>query len=123
MNRPRKPFQIHLSTALVLMFVPAGLVWLNVRKVKTDIYEEFPKEIEIEIRYFFSPMPTHGRGWPWHFQVYWNWFDVEKLNWTLSKVDLKESSSVDWDQSHLFLNILVALAMQRPVHSYQKVAP
>ena len=27
---PRKPFQIHLSTAIVLMFVASGLMWANV---------------------------------------------------------------------------------------------
>ena len=26
---PRKPFQIHLSTAIVMMFVAGGLIWAN----------------------------------------------------------------------------------------------
>ena len=31
-DKPRRPwFQIHLSTAIVLMFVAGGLVWANIR--------------------------------------------------------------------------------------------
>jgi hypothetical protein len=28
---PRKRFQVHLSTAIVMMFVAGGLIWANVR--------------------------------------------------------------------------------------------
>jgi len=34
---PRRRFQIHLSTAIVLMFVAGGLMWANVRYVMQDV--------------------------------------------------------------------------------------
>lgn len=34
--QPRKRFQIHLSTAIVLMFVAGALIWANVRMNRTE---------------------------------------------------------------------------------------
>src|SRR5437868_13219387 len=33
---PRKRFQFHLSTAIVMMFVAGGLIWANVRGYKAE---------------------------------------------------------------------------------------
>ncbi len=61
--KPRKLFQLHLSTALVLMVLAGALVWLNVRKVLTEEHEELKNNI--------SPLAVLARGWPWTFQNYW----------------------------------------------------
>ena len=49
---PRKRFQIHLSTAIVLMFVAGGLIWAN-----TEWQFEFDQHSGID-----GPQP--GLGWP-----------------------------------------------------------
>jgi hypothetical protein len=46
---PKRPFQIHLSTLLVLIFVLSGLLWLNLRQP-------------------FSNSPSYTFGWP--FEVF-----------------------------------------------------
>jgi len=54
-SKPKKGpwFQYHLSTAIVLMFVAAGLLWANMHWSKADLnwggYSQ-------------------ARGWPWHLQ-------------------------------------------------------
>jgi len=35
-DKPRRWFQIHLSTAIALMFVAGGLMWLNFGWLRTD---------------------------------------------------------------------------------------
>ena len=39
---PRKRFQIHLSTAIVLMFVAGMLIWANIRERYSRMLEEAP---------------------------------------------------------------------------------
>ncbi|HYG77124.1 MAG TPA: hypothetical protein VEK08_19120 [Planctomycetota bacterium] len=60
MSPPRRWFQIHLSTAVVLMFVAGGLVCLNLEW--NDVY--------LVPNYFgFGPLTVwQERGWPF---VYW----------------------------------------------------
>ena len=50
-EKPRRWFQFHLSTAVVLMFVAAGLIWANAERTKFSLGEQ--------ICYF--------RGWPYTF--------------------------------------------------------
>ncbi len=56
----RRFFQIHLSTAVVLMFVAGVLVWANVREQRSIIYN--PPD-----PFTGAPRPQFmivGRGWP-----------------------------------------------------------
>jgi hypothetical protein len=73
--RPRRWFQIHLSTAVVLMFAAGGLIWANVprheirvEKVSSNTSEavwwfyernEIPKDQPIECR-----IESETCGWP-----------------------------------------------------------
>ena len=41
---PRRRFQIHLSTAIVLMFVAGGLIWANVRLRRTAEWESLARD-------------------------------------------------------------------------------
>jgi len=111
MNQTRKLFQLHLSTALVLMFVAAGLVWLNVREVKTGNYEKPWTYVPVSMSLLSNAkVLTHARGWPWYFQSYWyeSWVYPEIYG---SAPEWKEGSIVEWDRWHLAFNILVALAL------------
>jgi len=109
----RKLFQLHLSTALVLMFVAAGLVWLNVRKVKN----EKPDPTGFGLLYV-PPWKLHARGWPLEYQYFWGEYDrvyysslVSDTGAPIPGRQLDESSGVGWDRWHLAYNILVALAI------------
>jgi len=101
----RKLFQIHLSTALVLMFVAGGLVWLNVRKVKMDYEEQVNSGAFATL--LDNPVDTHIRGWPWKYQTYWEVFAwLNTPEW--QECDM---TGVVTDEWHLAYNILVALAI------------
>src|SRR4051794_22733661 len=62
-DKPRRWFQIHLSTAIVLMFVASGLLWLNLK----DFYNS---QLDYSA---FSPEVRHV-GWP--VRVHFRW-DVD----------------------------------------------
>jgi hypothetical protein len=49
----RRWFQIHLSTAIVMMFVAGGLLWINLKEPSDE--PVFEKDVNYVI---------HGRGWP-----------------------------------------------------------
>jgi hypothetical protein len=53
----RRWFQIHLSTAILLMFVAGGIIGQNVRQL--EIVEHLPSKSD--------PWRCHrtGQGWPW----------------------------------------------------------
>jgi hypothetical protein len=53
---PRRWFQIHLSTAVMLMFVSGGLIWANVEEVK-----------RIGLTTRLGHVWT--QGWPWYWAV------------------------------------------------------
>lgn len=53
----RKRCQIHLSTAIVMMFVAGGLTWANVRESKFDLLFEAGLITVVATR----------RGWPYWF--------------------------------------------------------
>jgi hypothetical protein len=61
---PRRAwFQIHLSTAVVMMIVATALLWLNTRTI--TIEPEKPNTFESDLeafRNFFQKAPKHG--WP-----------------------------------------------------------
>src|SRR5690349_11232386 len=59
---PPKRFQIHLSTAIVLMFVAGGLIWTNVRG---GIVKRVEDTIFID----------HYYGWPFGDLIYSTTFD------------------------------------------------
>lgn len=50
MPKPRPWFQIHLSTAVVLMIVSGGLLWANLRRQPVPIFQD--------VSYFYE------QGWP-----------------------------------------------------------
>jgi hypothetical protein len=58
LKKPRHFFQIHLSTAVVTMFVAAGLMWLNL--VPQRLYDQPNSRYIMEIR-----------GWPNEFHEGW----------------------------------------------------
>ncbi len=76
---PRRRFQIHLSTALVLMFAAAGLLFLNMNRFGNENFTEQQQEM-LNYSYRHSqttsavPFQSHifvraVRGWPLVFQV------------------------------------------------------
>jgi len=54
--RKRPLFQFHLSTAVILMFVAGGLIWLNVNE------RHFGRGAEGSLIWVVSD--EYGRGWP-----------------------------------------------------------
>ncbi|MCY3017909.1 MAG: hypothetical protein NTW87_02605 [Planctomycetota bacterium] len=88
-EKPKKRpwFQFHLSTAVVLMFVVGGLVWLNTRKIRPypPLGELPPPASDELVEHNWSifvggtiafPPGSGGpiqcedfRGWPWHYYV------------------------------------------------------
>lgn len=60
----RRWFQIHLSTAVMLMFCAGGLLWLNVdKRAHTDEFlKSFGVEFENELDLIYV------RGWPFAFE-------------------------------------------------------
>jgi hypothetical protein len=59
-QKPRRWFQIHLSTAIVLMFVASGLLWFNFKDFYNTHWEYFA----------YSPEVRH-MGWP--VRVHFRW--------------------------------------------------
>lgn len=66
----RKRFQIHLSTAIVLMFAAGGLMWANlIPRIATVVYRF---ELHGESG-FVAPVESKEYGWPFvHFLSYEN---------------------------------------------------
>lgn len=63
LNQPRpKRFQIHLSTAVVLMFVAGALLWANL--VPHPEYYRFPEKPTRSSGYFYN---STNYGWPKRF--------------------------------------------------------
>ncbi len=65
----RRWFQFHLSTAIVLMFVAAGLLWINVRIDPATIVHlpYIPPDSNVT---FSPPLGVADcRGWPWYFHM------------------------------------------------------
>jgi len=56
----RRWFQIHLSTAVVLMFVAGGLLWANMMPRWRYMDQGFSEP------YFFND----GYGWPFHLSTF-----------------------------------------------------
>jgi hypothetical protein len=57
MDKPRRPwFQIHLSTAIVMMFVAGGLIWTNIYVRHSKWKNSFGIDID-----------AYDRGWPYTF--------------------------------------------------------
>ena len=84
MSDKRRWFQIHLSTAVVLMFVAGGLMWANVAEHHYNPPLITPNGAAV----FSGP-----RGWP----IVWDWnviSDMPRFNW-----------------GHLALNIVACLAI------------
>ena len=75
-DKPRRAwFQLHLSTAIVLMFVAGGLLWANIRVQEVSSIYPFPFLIE------------YARGWPMLYlnysrvgappnDQYWTWLNL-----------------------------------------------
>ncbi|MEI6236505.1 MAG: hypothetical protein WCT04_25900 [Planctomycetota bacterium] len=62
---PHRHFQIHLSTAIVLMFVAGGLIWANVREKPSVIVEnEMPSSPLRKKRKYTYISYFNCRGWP-----------------------------------------------------------
>src|SRR5258707_1223606 len=55
---PRKRFQIHLSTAILMMFVAGGFIWLNTR-AQLDTATGQRKDLGLEADFVFRSF-----GWP-----------------------------------------------------------
>ena len=77
----RRFWQIHLSTAIVLMFVAGGLIWINVQAINED------SEIQI----------FENRGWPFwvYCHIYINTDAREKLDARI------------WSAAHVVFNVLI----------------
>ena len=86
-EQPKKRpwFQYHLSTAIVVMFVASGLLWLNVRNQN---WIHLPDD----------DLPSYG--WPFiYFNRYWMFEGSKSLFYN------------EWYCWHLIGNILIALAI------------
>lgn len=98
--KKRRWIQVHLSTALLLMFGAGGFVWLNVRKMPTG--QQNPEEV-------------YDRGWPWVFQSHFIWLrPATPKDFAMGGSKLKQEPidrGVRWDRWHLVFNILVALGI------------
>ncbi len=120
MANSRNRFQLHLSTAMVLMVLAGGLVWLNLRSrplfspkeirkarwVRDTGEEVSPKEAERLLHF-------QMRGWPWHFHMQHRDAEMPFSLGELSKNDEKlihlGKSGLALDR--LFLNGLVSVAI------------
>ena len=90
----KRRFQIHLSTAIVLMFVAGGLIWANV-----------------------TPNKNYGLGCSegiYHKSVWYGWpfsciFDIKLSNSLFDWVGKHYRWIIDWNKS--VLNLLIALLL------------
>jgi len=98
---PRKffRFQIHLSTAIVLMFVAGALIWANVRASSTPVYVEFPYKI--------CPNPDGFGGWIEEIRV--RKIQSNQFGWPLPTV--KGTLEQYWNRTNIAMNVLVALTI------------
>jgi hypothetical protein len=71
-EKPRRWFQFHLSTAIVLMFAASGLVWVNV------VEYEFEPQI---IRELFSDGHMPVCGWPFMYWRKYNFVSGKTTEW------------------------------------------
>ncbi len=110
----RKVLQLHLSTALVLMVLAGGLVWLNVRSRPVRLPEaldEMIKDSPVEEVKYFTQLKI--RGWPCNFQV----FNMapefqDKLSEAVEASEgIIQVEATGVDREQLVKNILVALAI------------
>ena len=60
-EKPRRWLQIHLSTAIVLMFVAGGMLWANIHIRKVNLNNG------VFLFYEYLVDPYYGRGWPFVF--------------------------------------------------------
>ena len=97
----RRWFQIHLSTAVVLMFVAGGLMWANLRARKVEWDGS-------NIGYVATRSPAFDYGWP---QVILN--DHYEWKTPFDRSDLTdETYKVQWWRyDNLAINIATALAL------------
>src|SRR5882724_9345134 len=66
----RARFQIHLSTAIVLMFVAGGLIWANAR-VRTETFRHSPE---------VNPWKEILNKYGWPLTAFWNYEDFDELS-------------------------------------------
>jgi len=107
----RRWFQIHLSTAVVLMLVAGVLLWANVRERQGHRYVTLDSE-EAAVQ---SALGIHDpysvvRGWPFTHQ-----------EWLSSKTDIFKSALLAWAEAQVYgnlwypgslaMNVLVALVI------------
>ena len=59
--KKRARLQVHLSTAIILMFAAGALMWANIRlQIVTTYYDEFHRRFE-------PNWHEEARGWPFRF--------------------------------------------------------
>lgn len=83
---PRQWLRLHLSTAIVLMFVASGLLWMNVR----------------ELPFALVDMRVLSRGWPFAYESFRLILDSEEAA-------LSSGSGNDWNMGWLIADVLIAL--------------
>ena len=69
----RKRFQIHLSTAVVLMFVAGGMLWLNTTVFRGGLILTDGKLLKdrfiIDLNTFWGMGNLKTRGWPFRYHL------------------------------------------------------
>ena len=105
-NKPRRGwFQIHLSTAIVLMFVAGGMIWVNClnREVNTDmLYHVAPDGTII------NSSPRHVYGWPFGIYEDYN-INGEHVKRGLKGPFVTSDILTDWNLWAAVFNISSAL--------------
>src|SRR5580765_8505531 len=72
---PRKRFQIHLSTAIVLMFVAGALIWANIRPTRLEPDKVFIGGGSGDPRYQCTETEFRKRGCEYEGQM---WFGLRR---------------------------------------------
>ncbi len=113
-EKKRRWFQVHLSTCIVLMFVAAGLVWLNLKArpaIEQGSIDQNTKSRVGHLEKYYTRLQI--RGWPYEFQ---NFFEDTKMQNDFQEAlrepgEIRLPGAEGIHLAQLSLNILFALAI------------
>jgi hypothetical protein len=92
---PRKRFQIHLSTAIVMMFVAGALIWANTKWIIIKVGESLVDRTQItpwlEVE-GYNTVTLYGWPLPAYAKVYWvggiGSYENSKIGYTYVTIDV-----------------------------------